>query len=150
MKRITGYLRWLVSTALIVGLVPLGGAIASAADAPAQGSSATLNASGATFPQSYYEEAIGLRTIQSELAGLARELRGAAMETLAEALDAAATSLSSADALKNTPEPLPMGRRILVLDDSEVTCDLIAVALEGVGCVVTVTTRLGGALQRLV
>ena len=59
MKRITGYLRWLVPTALIVGLVPLGGAIASAADAPAQGSSATLNASGATFPQSYYEEVIG-------------------------------------------------------------------------------------------
>ena len=59
MKRITGYLRWLVPTALIVGLVPLGGAIASAADAPAQGGSATLNASGATFPQSYYEEVIG-------------------------------------------------------------------------------------------
>ena len=59
MKRITGYLRWLVPTALIVGLVPLGGAIASAADAPAQGGSATLNASGATFPQPYYEEVIG-------------------------------------------------------------------------------------------
>ena len=59
MKRITGYLRWLVPTALIVGLVPLGGAIASAADAPAQGGSATLNASGATFPQAYYEEVIG-------------------------------------------------------------------------------------------
>ncbi len=59
MKRITGYLRWLVPTALIVGLVPLGGAVASAAGAPAQGGSATLNASGATFPQSYYEEVIG-------------------------------------------------------------------------------------------
>src|SRR6266545_4438927 len=59
MKRITGYLRWLVPTALIVGLVPLGGAIATAADAPAQSGSATLNASGATFPQSYYEEVIG-------------------------------------------------------------------------------------------
>src|SRR3989440_11143747 len=59
MKRITGYLRWLVPTALIVGLVPLGGAIASAVDAPAQGGSATLNASGATFPQPYYESVIG-------------------------------------------------------------------------------------------
>jgi len=59
MKRITGYLRWLVPTAVIVGLVPLGGAIASANDAPAQGGSATLNASGATFPQPYYESVIG-------------------------------------------------------------------------------------------
>ncbi len=59
MKRITGYLRWLVPTALIVGLVPLGGAIASAADAPAQGSSATLNGSGSTFQQPYNEEVIG-------------------------------------------------------------------------------------------
>ena len=59
MKRITGYLRWLVPTALIVGLVPLGGAVAGAAGAPAQGGSATLNASGATFPQVYYDEVIG-------------------------------------------------------------------------------------------
>src|SRR6266480_2191392 len=59
MKRITGYLRWLVPTAVIVGLVPLGGAIASAVGAPAQGGSATLNASGATFPQPYYESVIG-------------------------------------------------------------------------------------------
>src|SRR6266700_167879 len=59
MKRITGSLRWLVPTALIVGLVPLGGAIASAVGAPAQGGSATLNASGATFPQPYYESVIG-------------------------------------------------------------------------------------------
>jgi phosphate transport system substrate-binding protein len=59
MKRISGYLRWLVPMALIVGLVPLGGVVASAAGAPAQGGSATLNASGATFPQAYYEEVIG-------------------------------------------------------------------------------------------
>src|SRR5256885_17201498 len=59
MKRITGYLRWLVPTAVIVGLVPLGGAIASAVDAPAQGGSATLNASGATFPQPYSASVIG-------------------------------------------------------------------------------------------
>jgi CheY-like chemotaxis protein len=96
------------------------------------------------------EDAIGLRTIQAELTGLAQELRVVAMESLAEALDAAASSLSSTDALKNTPEPLPMGRRILVLDDSEVTCDLIAVALEGVGCLVTVCSTLSDALQRFV
>jgi phosphate transport system substrate-binding protein len=59
MKRITGYLRWLVPTALIVGLVPLGGAIASAVDAPAQGGSATLNGSGSTFQQPYNEAVIG-------------------------------------------------------------------------------------------
>jgi phosphate transport system substrate-binding protein len=59
MKRITGYLRWLVPTALIVGLVPLGGAIASAVGAPAQGGSATLNGSGSTFQQPYNEAAIG-------------------------------------------------------------------------------------------
>src|SRR5260370_35721351 len=59
MKRITGYLRWLVPTALIVGLVPLGGAIASAVDAPAQGGSATLNGSGSTFQQPFNEAVIG-------------------------------------------------------------------------------------------
>jgi phosphate transport system substrate-binding protein len=59
MKRITGYLRWLVPTALIVGLVPLGGAIASAVGAPAQGGSATLNGSGSTFQQPYNEAVIG-------------------------------------------------------------------------------------------
>jgi phosphate transport system substrate-binding protein len=59
MKRITGFLRWLVPTALIVGLVPLGGAVANAAGAPAQGGSATLNGSGSTFQQSYNEEVIG-------------------------------------------------------------------------------------------
>ena len=59
MKRITGYLRWLVPTALIVGLVPLGGAIASAVGAPAQGGSATLNGSGSTFQQPYDEQVIG-------------------------------------------------------------------------------------------
>ncbi|HEV3133161.1 MAG TPA: phosphate ABC transporter substrate-binding protein PstS [Acidimicrobiia bacterium] len=59
MKRITGYLRWLVPTALIVGLVPLGGAIASAVDAPAQGGSATLNGSGSTFQQPYNEAVMG-------------------------------------------------------------------------------------------
>jgi phosphate transport system substrate-binding protein len=59
MKRITGYLRWLVPTALIVGLVPLSGAVASAVGAPAQGGSATLNGSGSTFQQPYNEQAIG-------------------------------------------------------------------------------------------
>ena len=58
MKRISAYLRWLVPTALVVGLVTSGAAIAGAS-APAQGGSATLNASGATFPQPYYEEVIG-------------------------------------------------------------------------------------------
>lgn len=96
------------------------------------------------------EDAIGLRTVQAELAGLAQELRVIAMEPLAEALDAAASSLSSVEALRGAPEPLPMGRRILVLDDSEVTCDLIAVALEGVGCVVAVTSTLSDCLQRFV
>src|SRR5947207_1641447 len=59
MKRITGYLRWLVPMALIIGLVPLGGAIASAVGAPAQGGSATLNGSGSTFQQPYDEQVIG-------------------------------------------------------------------------------------------
>jgi CheY-like chemotaxis protein len=105
---------------------------------------------GAIWSAGGLEDAIGLRTIQAELTGLAQELRVAAMGPLAEALDAAATSLSSTAALRTAPEPLPMGRRILVLDDSEVTCDLIAVALEGVGCVVTVTSTLADALQRFV
>ena len=58
MKRITGYLRWLVPMAVIVGLVPLGGAVAGAAGAPAQGS-VTLNGSGSTFQQPYNEQVIG-------------------------------------------------------------------------------------------
>jgi CheY-like chemotaxis protein len=96
------------------------------------------------------EDTIGLRTIQAELVGLAQDLRIASMEPLAEALDAAAASLSSTSTLKSHPEPLPMGRRILVLDDSEVTGDLIAVALEGVGCVVAVTDTLADCIQRFV
>jgi phosphate transport system substrate-binding protein len=59
MKRITGYLRWLVPVAVVVGLVPLGGAIAGADGAPTQGSSATLNGSGSTFQQPYNEQVIG-------------------------------------------------------------------------------------------
>jgi phosphate transport system substrate-binding protein len=59
MKRISASLRWLVPAALVVGLVTSGAAVAGAGGAPAQGGSATLNASGATFPQSYYEEVIG-------------------------------------------------------------------------------------------
>jgi phosphate transport system substrate-binding protein len=58
MKRISASLRWLVPTMLIVGLVTSGAAVAGAG-APAQGGSATLNASGATFPQPFYEEVIG-------------------------------------------------------------------------------------------
>jgi phosphate transport system substrate-binding protein len=59
MKRISVSLRWLVPAALTVGLVTSGAAVAGAKGAPAQGGSATLNASGATFPQPYYEEVIG-------------------------------------------------------------------------------------------
>jgi phosphate transport system substrate-binding protein len=59
MKRISASLRWLVPAALVVGLVTSGAAVAGAGGAPAQGGSATLNASGATFPQPYYEEVIG-------------------------------------------------------------------------------------------
>jgi phosphate transport system substrate-binding protein len=58
MKRISLCLRWLVPVALVAGLVTSGAAVAGA-NAPAQGGSATLNASGATFPQAFYEEAIG-------------------------------------------------------------------------------------------
>jgi phosphate transport system substrate-binding protein len=58
MKRIVASLRWLVPVALVAGLVTSGAAVAGAS-ALAQGGSATLNASGATFPQSYYEEVIG-------------------------------------------------------------------------------------------
>jgi phosphate transport system substrate-binding protein len=59
MKRISASLRWLVPAALVVALVASGAAIAGAKNAPAQGGSATLNASGATFPQPFYEEVIG-------------------------------------------------------------------------------------------
>lgn len=59
MKRISASLRWLVPATLVVGLVISGAAIAGATNAPAQGGSATLNASGATFPQPFYEEVIG-------------------------------------------------------------------------------------------
>jgi phosphate transport system substrate-binding protein len=59
MKRISVSLRWLVPAALVVGLVTSGSAVAGAKSAPVQGGSATLNASGATFPQAYYEEVIG-------------------------------------------------------------------------------------------
>jgi phosphate transport system substrate-binding protein len=59
MKRISVSLRWLVPAALAVCLVTSGAAVAGAKDAPAQGGSATLNSSGATFPQPFYEEVIG-------------------------------------------------------------------------------------------
>ena len=60
MKRITRYLRWLVPTALVVALVPVGGAVAGARSArPAKLDSATLNGSGSTFQQPYDEEVIG-------------------------------------------------------------------------------------------
>jgi phosphate transport system substrate-binding protein len=58
MKRITRYLRLLVPTALVVGLVPLGGAVASAAGAPTKLSPATLNGSGSTFTAPYQEAVI--------------------------------------------------------------------------------------------
>jgi phosphate transport system substrate-binding protein len=58
MKRISASLQWLVPATLVVGLVTSGAAVAGARE-PAQGGSATLNASGATFPQPYYEEVIG-------------------------------------------------------------------------------------------
>jgi phosphate transport system substrate-binding protein len=59
MKRISACLRWLVPAALVVGLVSSGAAVAGAGGAPARVAPATLNASGATFPQPYYEEVIG-------------------------------------------------------------------------------------------
>lgn len=59
MKRISACLRWLVPAALVVGLVTSGAAVAGAGGAPARVSPATLNASGATFPQPFYEEVIG-------------------------------------------------------------------------------------------
>jgi phosphate transport system substrate-binding protein len=58
MKRIFLSLRWLVPVALVAGLATSGVAVAGAS-APAQGGSATLNSSGATFPQPFYEELIG-------------------------------------------------------------------------------------------
>jgi phosphate transport system substrate-binding protein len=58
MKRIVASLRWLVPVALVAGLVTSGAAVAGAS-APSQGGSVTLNSSGATFPQPFYEEAIG-------------------------------------------------------------------------------------------
>jgi phosphate transport system substrate-binding protein len=59
MKRISASRRWLVPTALIVALVTSGAVAAGAAGAPTRVGAATLNASGATFPQPYYEEVIG-------------------------------------------------------------------------------------------
>jgi phosphate transport system substrate-binding protein len=59
MKRISACLRWLVPAALVVGLVTSGAAVAGAGGAAARVDPATLNSSGATFPQSYYEEVIG-------------------------------------------------------------------------------------------
>jgi phosphate transport system substrate-binding protein len=59
MKQILARVRWLVVPALAGGLLvatPSGQAVASA---PAKSDPATLNASGATFPQPYYEEVIG-------------------------------------------------------------------------------------------
>jgi phosphate transport system substrate-binding protein len=52
MKRIAACLRWLMPAAVVVGLVLSGTTVAGAGGA-------TLNASGATFPQPYYEEVIG-------------------------------------------------------------------------------------------
>lgn len=60
MKKILGHVRWLVAPAVAVGVLfaaPAGQGIASAT--PAKSDPATLNASGATFPQPYYEEVIG-------------------------------------------------------------------------------------------
>ncbi|RME19431.1 MAG: response regulator [Deltaproteobacteria bacterium] len=84
----------------------------------------------------------GLRTIQAELKGLAHATRKSGLIPLATAIETAAESLSSLALAGGGEEPLYFGRRVLVLDDTEVTRDLVALALDGVGCVVEVASSL--------
>src|SRR3990167_6217263 len=108
-----------------------------------------LALAGALWSAGGLEETIGLRTVQAELLGLAQETVQAGLQAVAEAIAGAAETLGWCSLLQHT-QPLQMGRRILVLDDNEVTSDLIAVALAGVGCVVSVSSTLSECIQRFV
>ncbi len=90
----------------------------------------------------------GGRTVQAELRGLSLDAQCVGNESLALALDSAADALSCLAAVAGAEDPPHLGRKILVLDDSEVTADLVALALDGVGCVVAVATSLAEFLER--
>jgi CheY-like chemotaxis protein len=96
------------------------------------------------------DDTIGLRTVIGELGGLAQELRMADLEPVAEALESAVEAIRCAEPFRRSAPPLQSGRRILVLDDTEVTGDLIAVALESIGCIVAVTSTLSDCIQRFI
>jgi CheY-like chemotaxis protein len=92
----------------------------------------------------------GGRTIQAELKGLAGEIAAAGQQELATVIKTAGDALSCLASIAGTEEPPHFGRKLLVMDDSEITGDLVALALEGVGCVVAFANTLEDFLQRLV
>lgn len=96
----------------------------------------------ATWQAGGCDDRCGIVTVRAELAGLAQEVRSVGLGVLADTIDDAAAALGSHQATRGEVEPHHAGRRILILDDSEVTRDVIALALEGTGCVVTVASSL--------
>ena len=95
------------------------------------------------------DDRTGSRTVQAELRGLAGELQGNGLDAVAAVLEQAAEALSCLSALAGAEESAHGGRRVLLLDDSEVTRDLIALALDGLGCVVGVAEDVASCVDRL-
>lgn len=95
----------------------------------------------ATWQAGGCEQGRGIMTVRSELSGLAQEVSSVGLRALADTLHEAAAALA-AHGNRDAVEPAHVGRRILILDDSEVTRDFIALALESSGCVVTVASSL--------
>ena len=103
---------------------------------------------GATWEAGGADDPTAITTVSSELKGLAKELDSTGLSGLAEAVQAGADALSSYRAANRLPELPHEGRRILILDENEVTRDVVAVSLEGVGCLVTMASSLKECLER--
>lgn len=84
------------------------------------------------------DEEATIATLRAELGGLAQELRGVGWQSFASVVQDAADVLAGWHETRDLKAPVHAGRRILILDDSEVTRDIIALALERTGCEVTV------------
>lgn len=95
------------------------------------------------------EEVLAVTALRAELGGFAQELRHVGLKSIARAVASAADTLGAYDRVRDRSEPVHLGRRILVLDDSEVTRDVIALALEGAGCEVTVAATLEEYARRV-
>lgn len=87
------------------------------------------------------DDSSGLRLTRSGLAGLAGDLRALRQEVVAEAVDKAVAALGCHPTCKST-DILFVDRRVLIFDDNEVTSDLIAIALDSLGCHTTTALTL--------